>query len=364
MSRNVRIGVVGTSWWLNYMFGPALKSHPQAEWTAVCGRDQGRAQEMAAKFGVPRVFTDYREMFAHGDLEAVIIATPDDQHHAMTLAALEAGLHVLCEKPLAPTAAQAREMYEKAEAARRIHMVLFTYRWLPCFAYARDLVAQGAIGRCYHAEFGYLAGYARRPEYAWRFDQDRANGVLGDLGSHMIDLARWMLGDITRVSAQLGVNVARPGVDGRPLNPANDSAQLLVEFAQHGQGLIQASAVPHLASRGGRQSINLYGEDGTLEVNFDRGREDVASVWALRAAEEDFQKLEVPAAYFGEASRTDTASIFLKQPVGARLFIDGILNQRAVAPNFYDGYKAQQVVDAALESHRSGRVVAIETIER
>ena len=361
MPGNVRIGVVGTSWWLDYMFGPALKSHPQADWAAICGRDQNRAQEMAAKFGVPQVYADYREMFARAGLDGVIIATPDDQHHAMTLAALEAGLHVLCEKPLATTAAQAREMVERAEAAGRIHMVLFTYRSVPAFAYARDLVAQGFIGRCYHAEFNYAGGYAREARYAWRFDQDRANGVLGDLGSHMIDMARWILGDITQVSAQLGVNVARPGVDGQPLNPANDSAQLLVHFASGAAGVIQASAVPHFGSRGSHQVINLYGENGSLEAAFDWGQQQVVSLQGIRKGEETFQALEVPAAYYGEASRTDVSDIFLKQPAGARLFVDAIRDQRPVSPNFYDGDKAQQVVDAALESQRSGCAVRIES---
>src|SRR6185295_11043661 len=118
MPRSVRIGIVGTSWWTDMMFGPALRGHPQAEMVAICGRDQSRAEEMATKYSIPQVYSDYREMIAHGDLNAVIVATPDDLHYEITLHALGAGLHVLCEKPLALTAQQAWEMYEKAEAAK------------------------------------------------------------------------------------------------------------------------------------------------------------------------------------------------------------------------------------------------------
>src|SRR5437763_16585958 len=123
MPPNVRIGIVGTSGYMDMMYGPALQTHPRAELAAICGRNRSRAEEMAAKYSVPHVFTDYREMIAHGDLNALIVATPDDLHYEITMQALSAGLHVLCEKPLALRAAQAWEMYRKAEAARVRHMV-------------------------------------------------------------------------------------------------------------------------------------------------------------------------------------------------------------------------------------------------
>ncbi|MEP7356207.1 MAG: Gfo/Idh/MocA family oxidoreductase [Anaerolineales bacterium] len=360
MTPSVRIGIVGTSWWTDMMFAPALQSHPQAELAAICGRNQGRAAEMAAKYSIPQVYDDYREMMAHGGLDAVIVATPDDLHHEITLHALGAGLHVLCEKPLALTAQQAWEMYEKAEAAKVKHMVLFTWRWMPFFQYARDLVDQGFIGRCFHCEFHFLGGDARSPEYQWHFDQDRALGTLGNLGSHVIDLARWMLGDIVKVNAELGVSVVRRGAEGGPIDPANDSAQLLVEFASGAHGLIQASAVAHVADRVFQQHIRLYGEAGSLEITFyPFGTEAGATIRAARSSETTFQTLVVPDSYWVDASRADLFGIFTTQAVGSRLFVEAILENRPVTPSFYDGYKAQQVVDAALESHRSGRAVTI-----
>ncbi len=360
MARTVRIGIVGTSWWIDTMFGPALQSHPQAEMVAICGRDQSRAAEMAAKYGIPQVYSDYRAMIAQSDLHAVVIATPDDLHHEIARHALDAGLHVLCEKPLALTAQQAWEMYAQAEAARVRHMVLYTYRWLPFFQYAHDLIDQGYIGRCYHCEFHYLGGYARHPEYSWRFDQERANGALGDLGSHMIDLARWLVGDITQVKASLGVSVDRPGAAGGPISPANDSATLLVEFANGAHGLIQASAVAYVADRAFQQQISLYGDAGSLEITFyPFGIDAGATIRGARSSEGTFQTLAVPDAYWGEASRSNPFEVFNKQSVGSRLFVEAILANRPVAPSFYDGYKAQQVIDAALESHSSGRAVTI-----
>ena len=140
MPERVRVGVIGTSWYADMMHLPNLKSHPRAELAAICGRNRERAEEMARKYEIPRVFTDYRELIEEGDLDAVVVATPDDLHHPMTMAALDAGLHVLCEKPMALNAGQAGEMYDKAEAAGVKHMVFFTYRWWPSYRYLKQLV--------------------------------------------------------------------------------------------------------------------------------------------------------------------------------------------------------------------------------
>ena len=146
-------------------------------------------------------------MIKDSDLDAIIISTPDDLHYEMTMHALDAGLSVLCEKPLALKAQHAWEMYKKAEKIGVKHMIYFTYRWRPFYRYLRDLIRQGFIGRCYNCEIQYPMGYGRSGEYLWRFDKKRANGVLGDLGSHMIDMARWLVGEI--VSGQCAVRCLR-----------------------------------------------------------------------------------------------------------------------------------------------------------
>jgi predicted dehydrogenase len=288
MSSKVRIGVVGTSWYADFMYFPNLHGYPTAELAAVCGRNRARTEELAAKYSIPQVYTDYREMMTGGGLDAVIIVAPDDLHYPMTLEALNAGLHVLCDKPLALKAEHAREMYARARAARVNHMVLFTYRSMPFFRYVRDLIEQGYVGRCYHCEFRFLMGFSREPVYRWRFDQSRANGSLGDSGSHMADLARWLVGDIVRVQATLGTHVARPGAEaGQPLDPANDTALLLVEFANGAQGTIQVSSVAHVADDEMRQSIYLYGADGSLEVDVSHwGADDWVSIRGARGQDD------------------------------------------------------------------------------
>ena len=200
MPEQIRVGIIGTSHWADMMHLPCLKSHPHAHIAAICGRNRDRANEMAKKYEIPSVFTDYREMIEKGSLQAIVIATPEDLHYPMTMNALNAGLHVMCEKPLAFNAKQAKEMYEKAESIGVKHMVMFTHRWWPHIEYLKKLIDDDYLGRCYHCDIRLLHDCARDTQYRWKFDRNRSNGVLGGLGSHMIDWARLFVGNIARVS--------------------------------------------------------------------------------------------------------------------------------------------------------------------
>lgn len=363
MTSQVQIGVVGTSGWSDFMYLSSLRSHPRAKLAALCGQNRQRLEEVAASFEIPAVFTSYQEMIKQADLDALIVGVPDDLHYPVAMCAIDAGLHLICDKPLAITAQQASEMYAAAQSARVKHMVLFTYRWMPFFRFVRNLIDEGYVGRPYHCEFRYLMGYGRSRQYQWRFDQKRANGVLGDLGVHMIDLARWLVGEIDRVSANLSVFVDRPAADGGRIDPANDSAFLLTEFANGAHGVIHASVVAHLADRFMQQQVKLYGEAGSLEVDVPyEGSEAGAVVRVAREHDQLFQTLDVPSSYWGEANRSEPFDVFNHQSVGCRAFVDAIVEDRSVTPTFYDGYKAQQVIEAALEANRSGSWVAIKDL--
>ena len=356
MSDQVRVGVVGSGGWADLLHLPALKSHPRAEVAAICSRTPAHAEAMASKYAIPQVFTDYRDMIEHGNLQALVVVTPDALHYPITMDALDAGLHVLCEKALALNVYQAKAMYERAEAVGVKHMVLFTNRWLPPYQYLRQLIDEGYIGRWLHCQLSYVGEYGRRPGYAWRFDRQQGTGILGDLGSHLIDLARWYVGDIARVSAHLQTFVDRPGPDGEVLHPANDSAMLLLEFANGAQGMIHVTAVAHVRGRGQDQRLALYGEGGTLELDLVDGN---LALHGGRQDEERFQTLAIPDELWGAVDRSRSYiprinEFFVKQPAVDRAFIDAIIEDRPVSPNFYDGYKVQEVIDAAIAAHEQG----------
>ncbi|TDD97268.1 Gfo/Idh/MocA family protein [Jiangella asiatica] len=177
---------------------------------ALGGRNAEAAGEVARRFGWESVETDWRQLVARDDVELVDVCTPGDTHAEIAIAALEAGKHVLCEKPLANTVEEAEAMVAAAEKAADSgvrSLVGFTYRRVPAIALARQLVADGRIGRIYHVRAQYLQDWISDPEapLSWRLQKDRAgSGALGDIGAHVIDLTQHITGErITGVSAML-----------------------------------------------------------------------------------------------------------------------------------------------------------------
>jgi predicted dehydrogenase len=156
MSDRVRVGIVGTSGYPEFIYLPVLSQHQNVEVVAICGRNETRAAEVAAKYGVPHVFTDYRRMIEQAALDAIVIATPDDLHYPMAMDALSAGLHVLGEKPMALNAQQAKEMLEAAERAAVKHMIMFSWRFFPHYGYMQKLIADGFVGQAYNFHIRFL----------------------------------------------------------------------------------------------------------------------------------------------------------------------------------------------------------------
>ncbi len=367
MTEVVRVGMIGTSWYADLLHLPSLASHPNASVTAICGRNQERASEMATKFNIPHVFADYRELINSGLVDAVVIAAPDDLHHEMTLAAVDAKLHVVCEKPLALNAADARQMAERADAAGVKHMTFFTLRWFQHTQFVKELVDAGIVGNLSHCQISYVHGNAREPSYRWRLDGERSNGILGDLGSHLIDLARWLNGDITRVAANLGSFVQRYHEDGRPVAPTNDATLLTVEFANGSQGIIHTSSVVHTGGRGMEQHIILYGDKGTVEADFNFGNFGSESgptmtVRAASAPDRLFADLPIPDHIWGEVPTDQNSEVFNRMPAGDRYFIDCIVLDRPVTPSLWDGVAVQEVMEAAMTSQRTGQWVNVRPI--
>lgn len=361
MTNAVRIGLIGTSWWADMAHLPLFKADERVQMVAICGRNQERAQAMAAKYAIPNTFSDYRAMIAQSNLDAIVISTPDDEHYAMTMAALDAGLHVLCEKPLALNATDAKAMFDKAEAKGVRHMTFFLNRWLPHYRTMRQLVEQGVLGRLYHAHFSYISGGGRTPHYQWRFDRTRANGVVGDLGAHLFDLAHYLVGDIGRVSAHLGTHVRREGVNGQPVAPASDAATIALEFANGGQGSMAISAVARTADPIQEQQVALHGEAGSLVAQVKLG--SIAQL-LLATGNDPFQPVPIPVEFargmdLTQPPITQMAPLFTQHSVGGRLFVDAILAKRPLTPSFYEGWKAQQVIDAVLRSGESGQWVSV-----
>ena len=178
----------------------AVKDHPSGRLVAICDTDVEKLRSTAAEMGVDAAYTDYRELIRHPGLDAVIIVTPDQLHREMTLAALDAGLHVLCEKPLALTRDDLNAIVAAGRASDRKLMVGQICRFTPGFMAAKALIDAGEIGELYYVESEYAHDYQHIiTAGGWRSDPIR-NGVVGG-GCHAVDLLRWVAGDPVEVTA-------------------------------------------------------------------------------------------------------------------------------------------------------------------
>src|SRR3954471_12960628 len=168
------------------------------ELAVLCGRDASTAAAAAERLGWQETATDWREVVSRDDIDVVDISSPGNTHRDIAIAALAAGKHVLCEKPLENTLAEAAEMTEAAEAAQQrgaLSMVGFNYRRTPALALARQLVAEGRLGDIHHVRAQYLQDWIVDPEFplVWRLQKDKAgSGALGDIGAHVVDLAAFL----------------------------------------------------------------------------------------------------------------------------------------------------------------------------
>jgi predicted dehydrogenase len=278
--RSIGVGIIGTGF-MGKAHGLAYRAvsgifplslRPVLEMVADNDRDAGkRAFE---QLGFKRVTQDWKELVSDPAIDIVSITTPNVFHKEMALAAIRLGKHVHCEKPLAPNAADAREMMEAAEAAKVVTQVGYNYIKNPLIQLARDMIVSGELGeitgfRGVHAE-DYMGDPAA--PHNWRIDPSGGGGAVADLGSHIIGMARFLLGPISEVNADLQTVVKeRPISAGstlkRPVH-VDDIARLLVRFAQGCGGMIEANWMA--TGRKMQLAFELYGTKGALSFTQER----------------------------------------------------------------------------------------------
>lgn len=353
----VRVGIVGTSWWADAMYLPPLSAHEQAAVVAVSGRNAATTAAFADRWGIEQRFDDPIAMLDSAGLDAVVVASSNDSHFPLTMAALDRGLHVLCEKPLAQNAAQAQEMTARAEETGAITLVPFTYHYMPVNQWVRRLIAEGYVGRPYHVNLRYYTGYAADSAYSWRFDRELAgSGVIGDLASHWIHLARWLLDDTEiSVGALASAFVERePRPGGEAYEQAEDSAVLTVRYASGAYGVLQVCAVSWEGTPFNQtHHLEVHGDAGTIYGVCDW--DTVQEVRGVRRGERGpATVLPIPDEIWGGVRRDNVhdtyRDVFRGTDAMTRGWVTAIAERRHVRPDFADGLAVQRVVDAAVAS--------------
>jgi len=350
-----------------------LPATPQM--AVVVGRNQEKNERLAEKWGWAEAATDYREVIARDDIDIVDIVTPGDTHAEIAIAALEAGKHVLCEKPIANTVDEARRMAQAAAAAEAQGvraMVGFTYRRVPAATFARNLVREGFVGKVRHVRADYLQDWLADAEapLTWRMKKDSAgSGALGDIGAHAIDLAQFITGEtLTDVSGTLETFVKeRPllgetvGLSGtasveRGAVTVDDSAIFTARMS--GGGLGSFVATRFATGRKNALRIEISGERGS--IGFDLEDMNRLSVYDATAPEDrrGFTDIIVTepvhpyaGAWWPAGHMLGYEHAFSHQ---VRDLITAIVEGEQPTPSFADGWQVQRVLDAVERSANSG----------
>jgi predicted dehydrogenase len=333
---------------------------------AVCGRDKAAAQAVADRFGWAAAETDWRALIERDDVDLIDISAPGDLHAPIAIAALEAGKHVLCEKPLANTLAEAEAMKAAADAAYpggARAMVGFNYRRVPALALARRLVDEGRIGPLRHFRAVYLQDWLADADapMTWRMQAERAgSGALGDLGAHIVDLARYLTGDeITGVSAISETFVAsRPLADGSGMGTVTvDDA--VVFTGRLASGALASFEVTRCAT--GRKNglrVELNGSAGSLAFDLERLNELEFFDAGEDGATSGFRRILVTegshpylSGWWPPGHTLGWEHTFTHQ---ARDLLTAIAAGEQPSPSFADGLAVQRVLDAVARSAASG----------
>jgi predicted dehydrogenase len=359
----IRVGLIGAGRVAIANHLPGLALLPQARIAALCDADPAVLEQAQRATQVDACFADAQQMIAADAIDAVIIATPNHVHKPIALAAFRAGKHVLCEKPLALTLSDAREMQAAAQAAGVRHMTAFTYRFVPAMRYMRHLIAQGAIGVPLHFRAWRFQDWGRRA-LAWRQQAALAGtGELGDMMSHRLDYAHFLVGPLVRVAAMTHrVWDEREDADGRRspsdvedwvgvVGTFDRGATAVLESTKTATGRGEGSDGEDFCEVNGTHGTAIYrlGDPHHLQIARKGGRlerEAVPPDW-----------LKVPGSPRDPNAGDARQTVRYDQNVE---FIQAIADDRPCDPSFADGVRVQAVMEAIVQSAREGRVVDVD----
>ncbi len=374
MPRTLNVGLIGYKFmgrahsnaWLKVDKFFDLKARPLMK--IICGRDRAGVAAACVRWGWDKFVTDWREVVEDATIDIVDIATPNDTHAEIAIAAAKAGKAVLCEKPLALDVKQARQMVEAVKKAGVVHMVCHNYRRIPALALAKKMIEAGDLGAIYHYRARYAQDWIVDPNFplGWRLQGKTAGyGALGDIGSHVIDLGRYLVGEFTEVCAQMETFIKERPLVGEPGKKGkvtvDDAVSFLGRLANGAVANIEATRFALGRKNGIRLEIN--GSKGSLAFEL----EDMNRLKFYSAGDppdrRGFRDILVT-----EPSHRYAANWW---PPGHILgyehtfvhtfadFLNAVADKRSVPPTFEDGLANQVVMEAVAKSAATKKWVKI-----
>lgn len=361
MSDTVRVAVLGAANFSEVAHIPGVNAHPRGEVVALFSRDLARAQDMAARAGVPQATDDLEALLARDDVHAVTVPSSNDNHYTYTMAALRAGKHVFCEKPMALNQNLAAEMTREARRRGLVNQIAFIFRYTYCIQELRRLLTAGALGRPHYVSIEQQ-GYSRQRSQTatWRtYAAIHGAGQLGEMGSHCFDTVNFTCGptmgyitELAAVTHTIPRSVEGPGGRPRPVETLDMASCLLrTEGGLQGE-IITSRCTPSHSQLGGMGVVVVAGDEGAALANLTRGDREI-----LRRCAPGGQWEDAPL----PAEALDGKPHGIYRMLGG--FVDAVL-RGAVDPqndaDFEAGFRSQSAIDAVLAGSASRRWEPVE----
>lgn len=354
---SIGIGIIGAGFAQTTQI-PAFRACRGARVVAIASRHLENAERVAREFDIEHVAADWREIVARDDVDLISIVTPPVTHCEMTLAALDAGRAVLCEKPMAMNAGEADAMRRRASEVKRLALIDHELRFVPGRQRMREMLRAGEIGQIRHAKMLFRIDSRATTARAWDWWSDSAagGGALGAIGSHAVDAFRWLLStEVEEVSCQLSTHVReRTEKETNEVRrvTTDDEANLLLRFKDDAltQGTTGTISLSVVEPGRAEHRLEIFGSEGALMI------EDDGILHHARTDDGRWQEVETGHAELAEGMRDNSWSRGFT--VFSRAIVAALLEGRTEiedAATFTDGHLTQLVLDAARRSHESGR---------
>ncbi|MEA4854529.1 MAG: Gfo/Idh/MocA family oxidoreductase [Christensenella sp.] len=345
---------------------------------------QERADDAAASFGFEQATADWHDIINDPEIDIVDICTPNNAHAEIAIAAAEAGKHILCEKPIARTVEEAKAMYHAVKKAGVINMLAFNYRRTPAVQLAKKYIEEGALGKILDFRATYLQDWSADPNspLSWRFQKKICgSGALGDIGTHVVDMMRFLVGDFTEVNARLATYIdKRPIQTGsadslgnvkggndvpKEVVDVDDQCFFMIKTDNGAFGSIEATR--NAWGRNNFITFEIHGTEGSVAFNYER-RDELQVCFASDPGDRrGFRTVYTgPAHPYGEGlwpipalgiGYTETKIVEMYD------FIKAIAENKQAEPNFRDGYKIELISDAIIRSGETEQWEKVAEIE-
>lgn len=364
MNNNIGVAVVGTGFGEKIHI-PGFQEHPKTQVVAVYHRDLEKAKAIASTHKIPQACGIFSNLLSLPNVAAVSISTPPFLHYEMAKQVLQAGKHVLLEKPMTLTAEEARELYQLAAAKNVVAMMDFEFRFIPAWQLFAEYLAEGYVGQKRLIKIDWLVSSradATRP-WNWYAQKDKGGGVLGAVGSHVFDYISWLFGPVQRLSAQLSTSIpARPDpTSNGELKPvdADDTCLLMLELADGTPCQVCISSVTY---QGRGHFVEVYGDRGTLVLGSEN-QKDYVHGFHLKAASvgKTLTEVEIPNRLIFPRSYGDGRLAPFIRVVDE--WVKGIETGESMTPSFKEGIYSQLLMDLTHQSHQTGTWVNVPKLD-